>query len=133
MGTRATGSFEMASWEEQPYSESEGGSKLTRASVTNAFHGDIEGEGTLAYLMAYREDGSGNFVGLEQVVGHVGGRAGSFVLQHGGTFAGDTIEATWFVVRGSGAGELHGLRGEGGFVARHGQRQTAFTLDYDLA
>jgi hypothetical protein len=37
--------------------------------VTKSFSGDIEGEGTLEYLMAYREDGSASFVGLERVEG----------------------------------------------------------------
>ncbi len=37
------------------------------------------------------------------------------------TFEGDTEVATWFVVPGSGTGELTGLRGEGGFEAKRGE------------
>ena len=131
MRTRATGTFEVKTWDEKPYDESGGGAKLTRARVTKSFHGDIEGEGTLEYLMAYREDGSASFVGLERVVGQVGGRSGSFVLQHGGTFEGGMAKATWFVVRGSGTGDLRGLRGEGGFAAAH-QQHYPMTLDYHI-
>ena len=131
MRTRATGTFEVKTWDEKPYDESGGGAKLTRARVTKSFHGDIEGEGTLEYLMAYRGDGSASFVGLERVVGQVGGRSGSFVLQHGGTFEGGTAKVTWLVVPGCGTGDLRGLRGEGGFASGHQQRYP-MTLDYDF-
>lgn len=133
MSTRATGRFEMKSWDEQPYNEIDGELKLTRSSVANAFHGDIEGEGTLEYLMVYLDDDHAGFVGLERVVGRVGDRRGSFVLQHNGRYESGTATTAWSVVPGSGTGDLGGLRGEGGFVAHHGDQQIPFTLDYDLA
>ena len=131
MKTHASATFEIKAWDEQPYAEFEGGRKLTRASVKKTLHGDIEGEGSVEYLMAYGEDGSACFVGMERVVGRVGNRSGSFVLQHSGTFAGGIANATWFVVPGSGTGELVGLRGEGGAATGHAQ-QYALTLDYEL-
>ncbi len=67
-------SFVMQSWNEQPYHEMPGGQKLARASVTNRFSGLIEGEGTLEYLLHYRDDGSVYFTGLERVVGRLDGR-----------------------------------------------------------
>src|SRR5207253_8147354 len=60
--------------------------KLTRATVTKTFSGDIAGEGHVEYLMMYRSDGSATFVGLKRVVGRVAGKAGSFVLQRTGVF-----------------------------------------------
>lgn len=131
MRTHATATFEVKSWDEKPYNEMEGGPKLTRARVAKSFEGDIEGEGTLEYLMIYRDDGSASFVGLERVVGSVGKRSGSFVLQHSGTFEGGTTKATWSVVPGSGTGDLRGLRGDGGFASAHAQRYP-MTLDYDF-
>jgi hypothetical protein len=131
MTTPAKARFEFKNWDEKPYSEIDGGLKLTSASVTNSFQGDIEGEGTLTYLMSYLEDGSVPFIGLERVVGRVGDRSGSFVLQHSGTFEGGAAKATWFVVPGSGTGDLRGLRGEGGYVATH-EQPTPCTLDYDF-
>jgi len=65
------------SWDEKPYDEAQGLPKLTRATVAKAFMGDLEGEGHVEYLMMYRSDGSATFVGLERVVGRIGGRAGS--------------------------------------------------------
>jgi hypothetical protein len=131
MTTRASATFRITAWDEKPYAEFEGGRKLTRASVKKSFQGDIEGESALEYLMAYGADGSASFVGMEHVVGRLGNRSGSFVLQHSGTFAGGIATAAWFVVPGSGTGELGGLRGEGGFAAGH-EPQYAMTLNYDF-
>ncbi|HVT59945.1 MAG TPA: DUF3224 domain-containing protein [Thermoanaerobaculia bacterium] len=131
MGTHAAATFEVKSWDEKPYEEIEDGKKLTRASVVQSCHGDIEGEAKVEYLMAYRSDGTASFVGLQRVIGSVGGRAGSFVLQIAGSFDGTTAKGTWFAVAGSGTGELQGLRGEGGFAATHGPRGS-MTLDYDI-
>ena len=131
MSTHATGKFQGKTWDEQPYHEVDGGPRLTRASVTNAFQGDIEGDGTLEYLI-YHDGGSGSFIGMERVVGRIGDRSGSFVLQHNGTFEGGDVKGTWVVVPGSGTGDLRGLRGEGGFVAEHGNPLASLTLDYDF-
>ncbi len=132
MSTHATGTFEGKSWDEKPYAESDGGRKLVRASVTNVYHGDIEGEGTLEYLMFYPESGGVPFIGMELIVGRIGDRSGSLVLQHDGVYENGTAKATWSVVPGSGTGDLRGLRGQGGFVGEHGQPSAKFTLDYDF-
>jgi hypothetical protein len=131
VSTHAKGRFEVKTWDENPYDETDGGLKLTRASVTKSFRGGIEGEGTLEYLMVYPGGGYAKFVGLERVVGRLGDRWGSFVLEHSGTFEGGVAEASWSVVPGSGTGELRGLRGEGRFASADAQRYP-ITLDYDL-
>ncbi len=131
MSKRATATFQVKSWDEKPYDEIDEGPKLTRASVTKSFRGDIEGEGILEDLMIHRDDGSASFIGLERVVGRVGDRSGSFVLQHSGTFEGGTAKATWSVVPGSGTGDLRGLRGEGGFASAHAE-DYPITLEYDF-
>ncbi len=55
---------------------------------------------------------SSRFVGVERIISH----QGSFVLQDHGTLAGITVRGEWFVVPGSGTGELTDLRGEGGLT-----------------
>ena len=45
MSTHAAGTFEIESWEEEPYEEREG-AKLTRTRLRKTFRGDIEGEST---------------------------------------------------------------------------------------
>ena len=135
MGTRASGTFECRRWVEAPYHESaeQGGQKLARASVANVFRGDVEGEGTLEYLLVYLHAGAGEFMGYERVVGRLGERTGSLVLEHHGTFEGTEVRATWRIVRGSGTGELAGVHGEGSFVAHHGVKETPFTLEWEIA
>ena len=128
MSTHATAKFKIQSWDEQPVHED--GAKLTRASVEQAFSGDIEGEGSVEWLMCYREDKTADFVGLQRVAGQVGDRSGSVVLQTVGTFDGNEARGEWTVVPGSGSGDLQGLRGKGGFNAPHGS-EAAVTLDYD--
>jgi hypothetical protein len=127
--TRATGQIEVKTYDDKPYDELEGGPVLHRISVTETFHGDIEGEGRVQFLQVVRQDTSASFVGVERVVGTLAGRGGSFVLQDQGTLEGNTVKGDWFVVPGSGTGELAGLRGEGGFVAELGQH-AQITLDY---
>jgi hypothetical protein len=130
MRIHATATFEIKTWDEKPLNEVEGLPKLTRVSATRSFTGNIEGEGTVEYLMMYRDDGSASFIGLERVVGRVEDRRGSFVFQHSGVFEGGTAKATLLVVAGSGREDLRGLRGEGNFVAT--SRSASITLDYDF-
>jgi hypothetical protein len=108
----ASATFEIKNWDEKPYGEIAGASKLTRVSVTKSYKGDIEGEGKLEYLMAYGHDGSASFVGIERLVGRVGDKHGNFVFQHVGTFNDGVAKSTWSVVPNSGTGDLQGLRGE---------------------
>jgi hypothetical protein len=131
MKTRANARFAIKSWDEKPYSEGQDLPKLTRASVTKTFTGDIEGDGQVEYLMMYRSDGSAAFVGFERVVGRMGGRTGSFVLQRTGVFEGGQAKETYVVVSGSGTGELRGLRGEGTSAVGHGMEHP-FTMDFEL-
>ena len=113
MKSQTNVTFSLKTWDEKPYNELPDELKMTRSSVAYTYSGDIEGESTLDYLMVYRADGSGSFVGLERIIGSVGGRAGSFVLQHSGTFNQSDVDSTFFVVPRSGTGELADLRGEG--------------------
>jgi hypothetical protein len=54
---------------------------------------------------------------------------GAFVLQGSEIVQNGKIKARWFVVPGSGTGELSGLRGEGGFEGDFGNGSNG-TLDY---
>ncbi|AKT43850.1 DUF3224 domain-containing protein [Chondromyces crocatus] len=128
MSDHASATYEIRSWDETPLHPVEGLPKIARVNATTRFSGEIEGEGTLEYLMTYRDDGVATFVGLERVVGRVGGKSGSFVLRHLGTFEDGVAKATLLVVQGSATGELRGLMGEGGFAAS-GSR-VPLTLDY---
>lgn len=131
MPKRANARFVIKNWDEKPYGEGQDLPKLTRASVTKNFTGDIEAESSVEYLMMYRADGSATFVGLERVVGQIEGKAGSFVLQRSGMFEGGVAKESYSVIPGSATGALHGLEGNGATALGHGT-EYAFTLDYDL-
>lgn len=132
MKKRANARFAIKHWDEKPYSEGQDLPRLTRASVTKTFTGDIEGEGQVEYLMMYRSDGSATYVGLERVVGRVGGRTGTFVLQRIGVFESGLAKESYSVIPGSATGELRGLLGDGRSAVGHGTEHP-FALDYDLA
>ena len=127
--THATGRIDVRTYEPQPFEEVGEGPNLVEIHVSETFSGDIEGEGVARFLQAERKDGSATFVGIERVTGSIEGRTGSFLLQDAGTLEGITVNGDWFVVPGSGTGELSGLRGEGGFTAELGQ-QASISLDY---
>jgi hypothetical protein len=131
MSTHARGTFEISSWDENAYVELDGGAKLTRASVGQAFSGDLEGEGSVEWLMCYREDNTADFVGLQRFVGRLGSRSGSFVMRTQGTFDGEKAAGELSVVPGSGTEELGGIAGGGAFVAPHGGTPSV-DLDYDF-
>lgn len=130
MGSQATGTFTIDTWEEEPYDERDG-AKLTRTRVTKTFHGQIEGQSTAELLMAYAQEGSAAYVGFERIVGRVHDRSGSFVLQHTATGSRGAQSASWSVVPDSGTGELRSLRGEARIVVEPDGGHT-FTLEYDL-
>jgi len=110
----------------------EGGAKFTRATVTYVYEGDSEGEGTVEYLMFYPGDGTATFIGFERFVGSLGGKSGSFVLEHNGGDDGSAARTILTIVAGSGTGELHGLQGKGKGEATRDKEQYPVTLDYDL-
>jgi Protein of unknown function (DUF3224) len=71
--------------------------------------------------------------GTHRIVGRIGGRTGSFVLQHVGTFDGQTAKAELLVVSGSGTGDLRELKGSGSFLAGMGpEGERSISFDYDL-
>jgi hypothetical protein len=102
---------------------------LGRIRLGESFTGDIEASGVVDFLQSTHADGSANLVGIERVDGTLAGRRGTFLLQNAGTVSGNVVSAEWFVIPGSGTGELSALRGTGGRRASLGQGGTV-RLDY---
>jgi Protein of unknown function (DUF3224) len=127
----AQGIFELQSWQEDAYLELEDGGKLTRASVEQRFSGDLDGEGSVEWLMYYTEGGTARFVGLQRFSGRLGERSGSVVLETQGTFDGGRATGQWSVIPRSGTGELRGIVGRGEFAAPQGSRADV-KLEYDF-
>ena len=128
---QANATFEIRGWDEHPWDAREGLPKLTRADVKRSYRGDIEGEGAVIFVMSYRDDGSATYVGLERIVGRLGGKAGSFVLEGAGEFAGGVATIDWTIVEGSGTGDLRGIIGRSHWSAGH-LKEYPFALEYEL-
>ena len=132
MATSANARFAIKSWDEKPISEGQGLPKLTRATVTRSFTGDIAGDGHVEYLMMYRADGTAAIVGLERITGRLAGKSGSFVLQRTGVYEGGQAKESYSVVPGSATGELRGLSGRGTSSVGHGTEHP-FVLEYEFS
>jgi hypothetical protein len=130
MSTRAEATFDIDDWQEAAYDEADG-TKLSRTRVTKTFQGDVQGQSTAELLMAVARAGSMAYVSFERIIGSVHGRAGSFILEHVASSAGDTPSATWRVMPSSGTGDLSTIRGAAFIGGQPGERHT-FTLDYEL-
>jgi len=126
--------FDVTGWESKPYDQPAEGPELTRVTIRKVFQGDLEGESTGEGLfcgMNAPEAGAG-YVVCERVVGRLGERRGSFVIQHGGLMGPALAPRTFgHVVPGSGTGELAGLVGDLEINRRKDGTHT-LTLNYDL-
>ena len=129
--TKATGSFEITSFNEDTYEERGEGAKLTHAWGDQTFSGDIEGSGLIHWLMSYRSDKTARFVGLQRIDGSIGGRDGSFIVESTGDHDGSASHGIWTVVPDSGTGDLKGITGTGSFEAPGGMTVT-YELDFEL-
>ncbi|MFH8497800.1 DUF3224 domain-containing protein [Streptomyces coeruleorubidus] len=130
-----TGHFTFADWQERVIGPGEDANpRLAHASVRNTFSGGIEAAGTICeYTIVYVTQKTGSFAGMELITGRLDGRAGSFAVEERGWFGEDgAVHCTFDVVRGSGSGELTGLRGKGGFTAHHGEPTVTYRFEYEL-
>jgi len=127
----AKGEFEIKDWNEKP-AGAPGGPKVTRATVTQKFTGDIKGTGTTEYLMVYRPDKTAQYSGVQVIKGSLGGKKGSFALRLRGYYNGRRAVTTWEVVPGAGKGALKGLSGKGSYGAPMGDKGV-YTLTYEMA
>jgi hypothetical protein len=125
---QAKGGFEIKDWKEKP-AGAVGGPKVTRATVTQKFTGDIKGTGTTEYLMVYRPDKTAQYSGVQVIKGSVGTKKGSFALRLRGHFDGKRAVTTWEVVPGAARGGLKGISGKGSYGAPMGSQGT-YTLTY---
>lgn len=126
--TRAVARITVQNSAAKAYDQTSGPS-LMDVRLTETFSGDIDGESPVRALQVLRDDKSACLVSMQRFRGKLGGRQGTFVLQGSEIVENGKIAATWFVVPGSGTGELAGLRGEGGFKGQFGKGSEG-TLDY---
>jgi hypothetical protein len=129
---KARASLSMKGWDEKAFWEGEGGRKLTHVDAGFTYEGDMLGEGVAVWLLSYNPDGTGGAPAIERFEGSVGGRVGSFVMQHSCEFDPKAVRDSFFIIPGSGTGELAGITGKAA-IEMIGQGPYEFTLNYDLA
>jgi hypothetical protein len=129
---RLTGSFKVMNWEEHPYDDASGVPMLAHAVVTHELTGDLEGEASITYLLAYEPNaGTGaTYIGLARITGRIGDRHGTFVARDIGTFANGIAKSCWTILPGLSTGSLCGIRGEGHFAAS--DSGSSYSLDCEL-
>jgi uncharacterized protein DUF3224 len=125
---RAEAKIAVQNSEAKPYDQG-AGPALMEIHLRETFTGDINGESPVRALQILHDDHSASLVSVQRFSGKLRGREGTFVLQGSETVESGRIKATWFVVPGSGTGELAGLRGEGGFEGDFGRGSNG-TLNY---
>ncbi|MBY8605557.1 MAG: DUF3224 domain-containing protein [Burkholderia sp.] len=106
-------------------------SGLGRMSLDKQFHGDLEAV-SHGEMLAFRSSvqGSAGYVAMETVQGALGGRNGSFVLQHSSTMTRGQPQQSITVVPDSGTGELLGL--SGAMIIHIDNGRHSYSFDYEL-
>jgi Protein of unknown function (DUF3224) len=129
MTTRASGTFEVKM--SPQVDGEEGGACVGRMLLDKRFAGELEAT-SKGQMLAVRTsvEGSAGYVAMELVTGRLGGREGSFVLQHTGTMERGAQRLSITVVPDSGTGELEGLAGRMEIDFSGGGHSYAF--DYTL-
>jgi len=107
----ARGTFDVSMEAEPPFLEQDG-VKLNRNVLSKEYSGDLAGTSEGQMVAAYTATpGSAGYVAIEHFTGSVGGRSGSFVLQHSGLMDRGDAALTVTIVPDSGTGELAGISG----------------------
>jgi hypothetical protein len=89
-----------------------GESPIGSMSIDKTFHGDLQGT-SVGQMLAFRSgiEGSAGYVAMERVDATLGGREGSFTLQHSGLMDKGAQSLTVVVVPDSATDALAGLTG----------------------
>jgi hypothetical protein len=101
--------------------------QIGRLTLDKKFTGDLEGT-SRGQMLGFRSavEGSAGYIAMEKVTCKLGGRAGSFVLQHIGTMNRGTPDMNVSVVPDSGNGELTGIAGTMTIIIAGGKHSYEF-------
>lgn len=126
MTTRAVGSFDVK-MTPQAADDSTTAAAIGRLSLDKHFHGDLSATSKGTMLAAGTSiPNSAGYVALEWVSGTLGGRRGSFVLQHSGTMNRGAPHLVISVVPDSGTEQLVGLSGTMVIIITDGKHSYEF-------
>ena len=124
---KATGTFSVDLKPLDGFTHGVGGNNLARMSIEKVFQGELDAISTGEMLSASTAvKGSAAYVAIEQVVGSLNGKSGSFILQHFASMQGDKQQSNVVVVPDSGTGQLNGLSGSMKILIKAGQHHYQF-------
>ena len=104
---------------------------VSRYSLIKQIHGDLEATSIGEMFSAGDpKQGAAGYVAIEVVTGTLGGRQGSFALQHFATMDASGPKMQVIVVPGSGTGDLKGLAGN--FTIHNDKGAHSYDFDYTL-
>jgi ketosteroid isomerase-like protein len=123
---RATGTFDVTLTPLDVH-DMGAGAKLGRMSIEKKLSGDLAGASKGEMLTAGTDvKGSAGYVAVERFTGTLGGKSGSFTLQHNATMNRGDGRLAIEVVPDSGAGELAGITGTLTIEIADGRHSYAF-------
>ncbi len=126
------GEFDVSLSPLDSYSKGANGVNLGRMSISKTFHGELSATSTGEMLSVMTStDGSAGYVAIEQVTGRLGGKEGSFVLQHYGIMSDGESRLILEVVPKSGTGDLSAISGEMKIVIEDGKH--FYEFDYNIS
>jgi len=126
---RATGTFDVKLTQQS--SDEDSGTTLGRYALEKQFRGDLDATSKGEMLSAGTQTkGSAGYVAQERVTGTLGGRQGSFVLQHTGVMTRGAPGLTITIVPDSGTGDLAGLAGTMNIIIEAGKH--SYEFDYEI-
>jgi len=104
---------------------------LTRYTINKEIHGDLEAT-TKGEMFGGGDpkQGAAGYVAIEMVTGTLGGKQGSFALQHMATMDGSGPRMQVIVVPGSGTDALKGIGGTFSIRVENGKH--FYEFDYSL-
>lgn len=113
------------------YAEGQAGIALGRMSINKTFIGELAATSKGEMLSALTPvKGSAGYVAIEQVIGSLSGKSGSFVLQHFGIMSKGQDRLVLEVVPDSGTDELQGLSGKMAILINDGKH--SYEFDYSF-
>lgn len=129
---KITGEFQVKLQPMDFYAKGTEGINLGRMSIDKIFSGPLEATSQGEMLSALTAtQGSAGYVAIEQVVGSLSGKKGSFVLQHFGTMDRGKDRLVLEVVPDSGTGELIGLTGT--MLIKIDNGKHGYEFDYEIS
>lgn len=129
---KAAGEFQVKLQPMDFYAKGTEGINFGRMTIDKTFSGALEAisKGEMLSAMTPTK-GSAGYVALEQVIGSLSGKKGSFVLQHFGTMNRGKDSLVLEVVPDSGSGELTWLSGKMLINVENGKH--LYEFEYELS